>query len=537
MSQGMQTGMQNSMSQDLPQDFSGVQRIVLHGSKWAAAGHLMLSFKGKSPLRFLHRLRDTKHSAWPTAAREEKPGLQFSLGFTRRGLEHGFVPDQVLSCLALKAPAFWAGATLRGASRLGLTGPSAPECWDAPYAELSLHAVLSIHATDEGKLGDTVERLLQLAEEEGLACKELLPAPRALLAPPADATTASDLPLVPPDDDSGQWVHFGYRDGLSRIAIKGWTRADEAKQCLPISTHAAGEFVLGHPQDSGARPWIAGPRQRVWPDQVRAFFHNGSFGVLQQIEQHVAAFEAFVQKQSREARLSTVAIKGKLCGRYPDGRSLAKPAEAPRSDDFDYGADPQGLECPFGSHVRRMNPRPPPPELLKSLAEARAAAEAAAGAKPEPETPEGLAHFSRSRPLLRRGMPYGSAAWSPQEGEPKVPDGPQDRQGPERGLIGQFFCASIEDQYEHLVGEWADRVPMGSPDGGGARDPLIGAHERGDGLFEIPRKPPEQALRLDALPPFTTTRGVAYLFYPSLQTLEGIADSSLWGLGDEDDDE
>jgi signal transduction histidine kinase len=33
-----------------------------------------------------------------------------------------------------------------------------------------------------------------------------------------------------------------------------------------------------------------------------------------------------------------------------------------------------------------------------------------------------------------------------------------------RGLMGQFFCASIEDQYEHLVGQWADRVPLASAD-------------------------------------------------------------------------
>ena len=519
--------MPQDMAQDMPQHFSGVQRIVLHGSKWAAARHLMLSFRGQSPLRFLHQLRESAVGAWPTAAQARKPQLQFSLGFTRRGLEHAFVPDLVMAYFALKAPAFWAGATLRGAPSLGMTGANAPELWEPPFADSTLDAVLSVHAADDGNLAEAVEQLLRLAQAHGLACTELRPA-QALPPPPAQDTVAEDVQEVSGDDRSGQWVHFGYRDGLSRIAIKGWTSEKKAKKCLPISTHAAGEFVLGHPQDSGSRPWISGPGKRVWTKEVRAFFHNGSFGVLQQIEQDVAAFEDFVQAQSQVKRLSTVAMKGKLCGRYPDGRSLATPASAPRSDDFDYRADLLGQACPFGSHVRRMNPRPPPPELPKLP-------KPPAGEANPP--PEGLAHFSRSRPLLRRGMPYGPAAWLAQQSEPegsKLPEGPEVQP---RGLIGQFFCASIEDQYEHLVGEWADRVPMGSPDGGGARDPLIGAHERGDGLFEIPRKPPEQALRLDALPPFTTTRGVAYLFYPSLQTLEGIADSSLWGLGDEDDDE
>jgi hypothetical protein len=135
-----------------------------------------------------------------------------------------------------------------------------------------------------------------------------------------------------------------------------------------------------------------------------------------------------------------------------------------------------------------------------------------------------LAHFSRPRPLLRRGMTYGPP-W--RDGEPGG--------RPPRGLIGQFFCASIEDQFEHLLGEWAERVPLGSPDGGGARDPLIGTHEPGDGPFEVPRAK-EPALRLTGLQAFTRTLGVAYLFYPSLTTLAGIADNCLWGAGNDDED-
>jgi hypothetical protein len=136
------------------------------------------------------------------------------------------------------------------------------------------------------------------------------------------------------------------------------------------------------------------------------------------------------------------------------------------------------------------------------------------------------AHFSRRRPLLRRGMPYG----------PALVDGATEDNKP-RGLIGQFFCASIESQYEHLMGQWADRVPLGSPDGGAARDPLIGAHEPDDGPFEIPREDPKSKqpvqpwrlrMRLGDEMPLTRTVGAAYLFYPGLKTLRGIAKSMLW---------
>ena len=137
-------------------------------------------------------------------------------------------------------------------------------------------------------------------------------------------------------------------------------------------------------------------------------------------------------------------------------------------------------------------------------------------------------------------MPYG-----PEWKADKAVDGKYPADEISRGLIGQFFCASIESQFEHLLGEWADRVPLGSPAEGGARDPLIGAHAPGDGPFEIPRpkepndprKKPDP-LRLTGLLPFTRTVGAAYLFYPSRTTLCGIANEKYWSqdLRDSDND-
>ena len=94
------------------------------------------------------------------------------------------------------------------------------------------------------------------------------------------------------------------------------------------------------------------------------------------------------------------------------------------------------------------------------------------------------------------------------------------------GLIAHFFCASIEDQFEHLVGQWADRVPLGSKDGGQARDPMAGAHQPGDGVFEIPLEG-ASPLQVKGLRAFTRTRGTAYLFYPSLSALDKIMEIGL----------
>jgi hypothetical protein len=170
-----------------------------------------------------------------------------------------------------------------------------------------------------------------------------------------------------------------------------------------------------------------------------------------------------------------------------------------------------------------MNPRLPPSDANR----AGSAPPAASG----PEAGVGqLAMFSQNRPLLRRGLSYGSALWEDQR-RPEAKTSP-------KGLVGQFFCASIEDQYEHLLGEWGDRIPMGSPDRGGARDPFVGAHASSDGPFEIPLHFGDP-IALRGLSPFVRTIGTAYLFYPSLTALTcirykraGIAGQSFWDTDD-----
>lgn len=475
--------------------FNGVQYIVLNGRHWEVACHLALQFgPEKQAPRFLELLQD--HCLWPAAAHADlpQPTSQVSLGLTRRGLAAAQVPAHVLACFALKAPAFHAGAALRAGRQLGAFGADGPEGWNKAFGFTELDAVLSLHAMDQSALAHKIRTVRRLARLCGIRVR-CMGAARRLLPPSGS-----------PSGDRQQWIHFDYRDGLSRVPIKGWQH--HAAGASTAKARAPGEFILGLPQDSGANPWIAGAGKQVWPAPLRDFFRHGSFGVLHKIEQHVTAFEQFLDTQveqllSDRAVLSAAEVKAmgepearrqirnylkaKLCGRTPEGEPVHLPGTAPQSD-FDYRGDDKGYGCPLGAHARRMNPRG-----------------------------DGLAQDARTRFLLRRGMPYGR----------------KDNQ--ERGLMGQFFCASIEDQYEHLLGQWADRVPMGSADGGGARDPLIGAHAPGDGYFEIPRDG-APALRIEGLQPFTRTRGVAYLFYPSLGTLQGIADNKPWREPDEEDD-
>ena len=493
--------------------FANVQRLVLHGSVWNVGRHLSLEFPEHVPPRPPYKLPGSSHPLSflagkrrdgtplyrPTGALPpERPQVQLSIGFSRRGLAKVNVPAHVLSFFALKTPAFTAGAALRSSRQLGTSGRSAPPHWDEAFHHTKLDAVLSLHGEADDTLDDLVDDIEKAAHQHDVVVRRL-PATSRLANPAGVAAATRNTNEA---DRREEWTHFGFRDGLARVGIEGWTERKQLEECRPFSIHRAGEFVLGYPQDSGANPYIAGPGSRVWPEEVRAFFHNGSFAVLHQMEQHVNVFDEFVSKEAERLKIKPDELKAKLCGRYPDGRVLSGKQPPGRVDaDFDFADDADGRHCPFGSHIRRMNPR---------------AAIDADGA---------LAHAARSRALLRRGMPYV-----------RMRDvGPVQPGEEERGFVGHFFCASIEDQFEHLVDQWGERVPLGSADRGRARDPLIGAHEYDDGDFEIPSDDPKASLTVKCLKPFVRVVGTSYLFYPSLSTFDGIVTSKAWKPADDDE--
>ena len=178
-------------------------------------------------------------------------------------------------------------------------------------------------------------------------------------------------------------------------------------------------------------------------------------------------------------------LKAKLCGRWPNGARMKpeqefEPAEPTWEElqadaEFNFKDDPDGFGCPFGAHIRRTSPR---------------------GDKVLP---------LRRRPLFRRGMPYGER--SPTE---------------QRGLIGLFFCSSIEDQFEHVMSEWVEKMPMGPPSRGNAKDPLVGNNDDRELTFHIP-VPRGPGFSLDGFAPFVTTHGTLYALFPSRDALCEIA--------------
>ena len=187
-------------------------------------------------------------------------------------------------------------------------------------------------------------------------------------------------------------------------------------------------------------------------------------------------------------------VKAKLMGRWPDGRplvgnpvGLACPADAPdtpamRENDFEYGADdPQGLACPFASHIRRTNPRD----------------------SKQPGDKDEQAITNRHR-LLRRGRTFTRA------------DG-------EKGLLFVSLCADIERQFEFVQQVWVN-----SPAFHGLSqepDPIIGADAGAARCYTIPTA--AGPLRLTDMQSFVQVQAGGYFFLPSRSALTWMTDVSL----------
>ncbi|MGZ6705994.1 MAG: Dyp-type peroxidase [Solirubrobacteraceae bacterium] len=221
--------------------------------------------------------------------------------------------------------------------------------------------------------------------------------------------------------------HFGFTDGFSQPAIAGFAREDVPGQGVPYRRWrlgrlrwrplAAGEFVLGHPDEDGDPP----------PAPPAPFDRDTSYLVLRKLRQDVATFRAQVAAEAARLGLGEEEFAARLVGRWPDGSPLALRPDRPdkrlgrdpaAANHFAYGDDPDGERCPRGAHVRRTNPR----DALGW---------------------EG--RLTARHRILRRGMPYGKAL---------APGALDDRA--DRGLMFVSVQASIARQFEIVQQQWCN---------------------------------------------------------------------------------
>lgn len=302
--------------------------------------------------------------------------------------------------------------------------------------------------------------------------------------------------------------HFGFRDGISQPIIEGSGRVGSKDDVVK-----AGEFLFGYENEFGVYPDTPliikdqGDQNLLAPDAggsgLKDLGRNGSFLVMRQLEQDVDKFWSYLNEKSKNPdgslnKEESLKLGARIMGRWQSGAPITlfpdkDPGHISDINDFGYSKfDPDGLKCPFGSHLRRTNPRDSVDDhgVKESL------------------------KLSKQHRIIRRARLYGEIF----EGSPtnKKPKG-------EVGLLFACFNADISRQFEFLQYTWG-KLPKvkelyNDP------DPIIGVKEKPDEgeeqNFSIQDLPVNRTIH--DLPRVITVKGGAYFFFPSISTLRYLA--------------
>jgi Dyp-type peroxidase family len=349
---------------------------------------------------------------------------------------------------------------------------------------------------------------------------------------------------------AGDKEHFGFRDGVSQVAIRGRLSA--------LPRHFLSRRWVD-PADPRAQRWARPGQPLVWPGQFvfgyprqnrddailpgepieggATWVRNGSLLVFRRIRQDVAGFRAFTAQES--ARLRGVdgfdhwtqeRFEAALVGRWPDGSALMRTADAPDPaavDDmlaanyFDFAdenvpvdvcADPkvaaEGLAAarPDAPELRTVGGTPPDPwgERCPPFAHVR---------KVNPRdlvTDQGGPDVTPAVQVLRRGITWGAPY---EEGE--------QAEAADRGLLFMCWQTSIERQFEVLNSKWMNRPR--APEGTAGHDLLVGQAPTRRCTFRGPegRTAVVQSERVWVVP-----TGGGYFFGPSLSALRTFAEQT-----------
>jgi deferrochelatase/peroxidase EfeB len=400
----------------------------------------------------------TTATKWANKA--DKPIACFNVGMTYNGLRALGTPAESLATFPTE---FVEGMTKR-ALKLGDFGASAPGNWPPPFDQPArVNIVAAIHS-------DGAQHLDRVQDQVARAFNVIGTRDGCALA-----------------DDK---VFFGYKDSISQPRFKHVDDPDQVKVDEPIDP--LGTVLLGH------HTLFEGLMFSV-PKPVELGF-NGTFNAFRILAQDAKGFEDYLDVAAdkllkdpnadqllapgnegsigegldrREALREIVAAQ--MCGRWRNGVPYASSPDTPESGvsltNFDYD---RASRCPAGSHIRRVNPRGGP--IVQRIA-------------------------NYTRRLVRRGMSY--------------------RDDRERGLLGNFICASLGAQFEAVMCDWLN-LGLQDPDITGSNDPLIGANSPETSWFDLTLRN-GGTIRIRGIPRFVTARGGAYLFLPSLPAIRYLS--------------
>ena len=479
-------------------------------------GLLRFSYKRMTQARFqLLRIKDAAAArAWlrsadvTTAAflpRDQRPSTALQIAFTTGGLRALGLPESVIEGFSHE---FRTGMATEHRSRLlGDVGANGPGewTWGGPGDEPDVLAMFygTADRLDEFVKGATGEDWTAGFEE-------------------LDALD-SRLDGVEP---------FGFVDGISQPGID-WAqdRDTPTSQVDYANLVALGEFLLGYPNEYGKitdRPLLdPDDRNAQLPAALDApekkdLGRNGTYLVLRQLSQDVRGFWQFVTAEAGGDPAGAEKLAEAMVGRRVNGEPLVPRRDEPipgiesEKNQFTFDEDQSGARCPFGSHIRRANPRNPdfpgrPTSLLKKII-------IMLGFGPRGFRDD-LMSSVRFHRVLRRGRKYGPDV-SRADAQRPAPSGEA-----QPGLLFIGLNANISRQFEFVQNAWMSSTKFSGLSG--ESDPLLGNREAIPGCpvtsdFNLQQ---EGGLRrrVAGLPQFTTVRGGGYFFLPGLRALRYIA--------------
>ncbi|KAK0211981.1 Dyp peroxidase [Armillaria fumosa] len=281
--------------------------------------------------------------------------------------------------------------------------------------------------------------------------------------------------------------HFGYMDGISQPAVKGFTQSPLPGQ-IAVD---AGQILLGENGDATAStrpPWAK----------------DGSFLVFRQLEQRVPEFNNFLSRNPISQpgnKLSpeegSALLGARMIGRWKSGApvDLAPFSDDPalasnriKNNDFTYHHDSEisndQSRCPFAAHTRKVRPR--------------------ADLKPE----DTMHH------IMRAGIPYGPEV-TPEEAQSHMTKPPL-----ERGLAFVAYQSNIAQGFHFLQQVWINNANFLRP--GTGVDPVVGSagsnpSSRNRTITGLDPEDPGRAMTLQN--DFVVPRGGEYFFSPSISAL------------------
>jgi Dyp-type peroxidase family len=462
-----------------------VQGLLLYAYKQHPRSRFYLLDLGRGePREWLRRvLTDV------TSGEEDKDGrYRFNLAFSARGLAALGLDEQDLATFQRE---FVQGMAHPERSHvLGDHYSDDPEHWQWGNQASPVGAVAMLYARSDEELEARDAELAKLLEKYGIAYRR------------------EDVSMTPDGRE-----HFGFADGLAQPFVRGSGRTrgpgDEKL--------ATGEFVLGYKNAYGQVTSVPSARRRGGTRELpfpvpgeperMSFGHNGTYLVIRKLQQDVAGFwqycwDAALAEQPPNVAERAKLIAARMVGRWPNGVPLVDAPEAERPpaaglNDFRFrDRDPDGLRCPFGSHVRRAYPR----DMFGDTAK------------------EGL-HDSNLHRILRRGRVYG----------PKLPGSmPRTDDGVERGLFFIALNANLRRQFEFIQQTWINSCKFAGLSV--ERDPLVGKEALDFDDQPVPRVFTVQARptrdRYEGLPKVVRVRGGEYFFLPGLRALNYLCEGS-----------